>query len=102
MTTEQKNRIVSLRKAGYGYMAIARELDIPKSTISNYCRKNGLGNIVEEAGKNDLICTPHRGNLEAARKVGKSKAPAFKVTCIFADEPNEEAVAEALRILTNV
>ena len=35
MTTEQKNRIASLRSAGQGYTAIARELGLSKSAISN-------------------------------------------------------------------
>ena len=102
MTTEQKNRIVSLRKAGEGYAAIAQRLGVPKSTVSSYCRKNGLGNIVEETGKKNLISVPHRVKLEPAKKQGNSRVPAFKVTTVFADEPNEAAVAEALRILTNV
>ena len=105
MTTEQKNQIVSLRKAGYGYAAVAQELGMPKSTVSSFCRKNGLTNIIEETEKNRLICPAIRGKLDPGKKAGnagKSKVPAYKVTTIFADEPNEAAVAEALRILTNV
>ena len=33
MTTEQKNRIVALREAGYGYTAVARELGLNKNTV---------------------------------------------------------------------
>ena len=102
MTTEQKNRIVSLRRAGDGYATIAQKMDMPKSTISNYCRKNGLGNIVEGTEKKDLLSPVHRVKLEPAKKQGIPKVPAFKVTTVFADQPNEAAVAEALRILTNV
>ena len=102
MTTEQKNRIVSMRKAGDGYATIAQKLGMPKSTISNYCRKNGLGSIVEETGKKDLLSPPYRVKLQPTEKQGNSKVPAFKVVTVFADQPNEAAVAEALRILTNV
>ena len=92
MTNEQKIKISSLRRAGHGYTAIAREMGLSKSAISNYCRESGLGNT-----KNDLQKSPVRVITCAAGKV-----PAFRVTTVFADEPNEAAVAEALRILTNV
>ena len=36
MTTEQINRIVSLRKSGKGYDTIALETGISKSTISSF------------------------------------------------------------------
>lgn len=65
MTTEQINRIVTLRKSGHGYDAVAKETGISKSTISSFCKKNGLagkGNIVEETAKKDLNCSPDRGN----------------------------------------
>ncbi len=48
MTNEQKIRIASLRRSGCGYTAIARELGLTKSAISNYCRGNGLGSIIED------------------------------------------------------
>ena len=54
MTIEQKNKIVSMRKAGYGCTAVAREVNLSKSAVSNFCRKDGLAgksNIVEETGK---------------------------------------------------
>ena len=97
MTNEQKIRISSLRRAGHGYTAIAREMGLSKSAICNYCRENGLGNQ-----KNDLQKSPVRVITGAAGKVEKQSIPAFRVTTVFADEPNEAAVAEALRILTNV
>ena len=97
MTNEQKIRIAALRKAGQGYTAIAREIGLSKSAISNYCRENGLG-----GKKNDLQKPPVRVITGEAGKAEKQSAPAFRVTTVFADEPNEAAVAEALRILTNV
>ena len=102
MTNEQKIRIASLRRSGCGYTAIARELGLTKSAISNYCRDNGLGSIIVDKGKNDLQKSPVRVINGTAGKIEKQSVPAFRVTTIFADEPNEAAVAEALRILTNV
>ena len=102
MTSEQKIRIASLRRAGCGYTAIAREIGLSKSAISNYCRDNGLGSIIADKGKNDLQKSPVRVINGTAGNAEKQSVPAFRVTTVFADEPNEAAVAEALRILTNV
>ena len=110
MTTEQINRIVSLRKSGKGYDTIALETGISKSTISSFCKKNGLSgkasNKVEEIVGNSLLSSPSRGNVDAGKKpesLRKSRRTGdFKVTVSFAGEPNEAALAEALRILTNM
>lgn len=102
MTTEQKNRIVSLRKAGYGYTAVARELGLSKSAISNFCRENGLSGKAHIIEEDNLINEPSRGNTVPAESFEKSRRRVnYKVSVFFADEPNEEAVAEALRILVN-
>ena len=102
MTNEQKIRIASLRRAGCGYTVIARELGLTKSAISNYCRGNGLGSIIEGKGKNDLQKSSVRVITSEAPKPAQQGTSGFRVTTTFADEPNEAAVAEALRILTNV
>lgn len=90
LTTEQKNRIVSLRQAGYGYTAVAREVGITKSAVCKYCHQIGLAGV-----GNDLINKEDRGNVG-------SETRACKVTYHFADEPNEGVVTEVLRILMNV
>ena len=105
MTTAQKNRIVTLRIAGFGYDAIAREIGLAKSTVSSFCQKNGLARDQKNTGitgKKSLPFSPVRVNTEHAEKPVRQSVPGFRVTTFFADEPNEAAVAEALRILTNV
>ena len=42
------------------------------------------------------------GDEKKAKRLEKQGAQAFRVTLVFADEPNEAAVAEELRILANV
>lgn len=51
MTVEQKDRITALRNSGKSYAEIARELDLGKSTVSNFCLRNGV-----EAGHLPLPC----------------------------------------------
>ena len=47
MTVEQKDKITALRNSGKSYAEIARELGLGKSTVSNFCLRNGV-----EAGRN--------------------------------------------------
>ena len=95
MTTEQKNRIASLRSAGYGYTAVARELGLTKSAVRSYCHKVGLAGVME---KHDLLLPESGVNVDDTKGSGVS----CKVTYVFADEPNEDVVPEVLRILMNV
>ena len=97
MTVEQKDRITALRNNGKSYAEIARELDLGKSTVSNFCLRKGV-----EASRNNLIETPFRGNVVHAGNVEKQSVPASKVTVTYAEKPNEAALADALKILMNV
>ena len=97
MTTEQKDQIITLRSSGRSYVEIARELNLGKSTVSNFCLRNGV-----KAGKNNLISSPERGNTVHAGKVENQSIPACKVTVVYAKKTDEAALAEALRILANV
>ena len=83
MTTEQKNRIASLRSAGYGYTAVARELGLTKSAVCSYCHKVGLAGVME---KQDLLLPESRVNVTNTKGSGNS--------IIFAehlDPPNRNA-----------
>lgn len=93
MTVEQKDRITTLRNNGKSYAEIARELGLGKSTVSNFCLRNGV-----ELGKNSLIDSPFRGNVAHAGNVEKQSVPACKVTVTYAEKPNEAALADALKI----
>jgi len=49
MTKRQREQIRMYRERGYGYGTIAEKLGISKSTVSSYCRRNGLsGNSTKE------------------------------------------------------
>ena len=97
MTVEQKDRITALRNSGKSYAEIARELGLGKSTVSNFCLRNGV-----EPVKNNLIQNPFRGNTVHAGGVEKQSVPACKVTVTYAEKTDEGSLAEALRILANV
>ena len=53
MTEDQKHQILSLRKQGYGYTKIARELGVSENTVKSYCRRNSLAKVERE------VSTPH-------------------------------------------
>ena len=93
MTVEQKDRITALRNSGKSYAEIARELRLGKSTVSNFCLRNGI---------NNLLSDPVRGNVVRAGGLEKQSIPACKVTVTYAEKPNEAALADALKILMNV
>lgn len=44
MTNELKEKVIELRKEGKTYNQISEELNVAKSSISDICRKLGLGN----------------------------------------------------------
>ena len=90
MTNEQKSRIAQLKVEGKSYGEIARELDLPRTTVSNFCLRNNLNS------------TPVRGNVVHAGNVEKQSVLACKATVKYADKTDEASLAEALRILANV
>lgn len=47
MRQEQKEKIITLRRRGFGYADIERELGISRNTVKSFCRRNGLGVIQE-------------------------------------------------------
>ena len=93
MTTEQKDRIIGLRNSGKSYAEIAHDLGLGKSTVSNFCLRNGI---------NNLLSTPVRGNTVHAGSVENQSVPACKVTVMYAEKTDEASLAEALRILASV
>ena len=95
MTTEQKSQLISLRKAGYGYTAVAREIGLSKSAVRKYCQEMGLAGFIE---KQDLLLPESRANVNDTKGSGVT----CKVTHVFADEPNESVVPAVIRILSNV
>jgi len=42
MNEMQKKQISTLRSQGYGYIRIARELELSENTVKSYCRRHGL------------------------------------------------------------
>lgn len=45
MTTDERNKIVRMRKSGIGYATIAQELGLSKNTVKTFCRRNGLTSV---------------------------------------------------------
>lgn len=45
MKNTEKENITKLRNAGYGYTAIANELNISINTIKSFCKANNLGGV---------------------------------------------------------
>jgi endogenous inhibitor of DNA gyrase (YacG/DUF329 family) len=74
MTTIEKENISKLRHAGFGYTAIANELNISINTIKSFCKTNNLGGV--KAKKNNLtkeISFCLNCGLELVHTPGKKK-----------------------------
>lgn len=42
MTIDEKSGIARMRKEGYSYSAIAKEIGVNENTVKTFCRRNGL------------------------------------------------------------
>ena len=60
MKHEVKKQIKRLRTEGYGYGRIADMLGLPLSTVSSFCRRNGLGGRAKD--KQSIDVTIHNCN----------------------------------------
>jgi len=55
MTEREKAMIRMYRNIGYGYGTIAEKLGVSKSTVSSYCRRNGLDGEGAKEDKAELL-----------------------------------------------
>ena len=110
MTNAEKKRIIWLREKGYGYAQIANRMGLPKSTISTFCKRNGLAEEkkVSEKPYNCLLSGEGRGNTvtdlpQPTTVVKEDDEPEItcEVTVTYADRPDPTAVADVLSILKN-
>ena len=115
MTDAQKKMIAKMRGLGAGYTEVAKQLDLPVGTIKTYCRRNNLTGDRRDTqpkkkskkpGINDLIDAEKRGNSTTAdQPEGLENTGVFppkavcEITISFADEPDEMAVADVMRML---
>lgn len=115
MTDAQKRMIAKMRGLGAGYTEVAKQLDLPVGTIKTYCRRNNLtGDRRDTQSKkksknprgNDLIDAENRDNSTTADQPGSLEnadvlppKAVCEITISFADEPDETALADVMRML---
>ena len=61
MTSDEKNRLTAMRRAGRSYTEIALELGIAKNTVKTYCHRNHIASNSDIAG--DSEASPPREKL---------------------------------------
>lgn len=111
MTNAEKQRIIRLREQGLGYAQIANRMGLSKSTVSTFCKRNGLAEETKDnprKPKNYLLSGATHGNTstDLPQPTMLVAEPmeldiTCKVTVSYADEPDETAVADVLEILRN-
>ena len=116
MTDQQKQRIAVMRSVGKSYKEIAKTLDLSLNTVQTFCRRNMLtgrraGNPTPEdlsikPAVNGLLSVSNDGNTIADKTSGNPEnagvsrgRPAVKVKLEFAEEADETAVRDVLRML---
>ena len=111
MTNAEKQRIIRLREQGLGYAQIANRMGLSKSTVSTFCKRNGLAEEPKEKpqkSKNYLLSGATHGNTstdlpQPTTVVNDNDEPEItcEVTVTYADKPDPTAVADVLSILKN-
>ncbi len=116
MTDQEKQRIAVMRSAGESYKEIAEALSLSVNTVKTFCRRNQLtgmragGSTPEDlsatSATDGLLSAPKGGNSTVVEAPGRlentgvsRKQPAFKVKLEFADEADQTAVPDILRML---
>ena len=113
MTDQEKQRIAVMRSTGKSYKEIAKTLKLSLNTVQTFCRRNRLtgaraGSSATEdlsiiSAANGLISAPKDGNSNGAEAPGrpgvKRKQRPVRVQLEFAEEADETAVADVLRML---
>ena len=111
MTIAEKQRIIRLREQGLGYAQIANRMGLSKSTVSTFCKRNGLAEETKEKPqkpRNYLLSGGTHGKTstdlpQPTTLVAEPKDLDItcKVTVSYAEKPDETVVADVLEILRN-
>ena len=116
MTDQEKQRIAVMRSVGESYKEIAKTLNLSLNTVQTFCRRNMLtGKRAGSSDPEDLSIKPAANGLLSVSNDGNTNAnktsvnlensgvsrgrPAVKVKLEFADEPDETAIRDILRML---
>ena len=116
MTDQEKQRIAVMRSVGESYKEIAKTLNLSLNTVQTFCRRNLLtGKRAGSSGPEDLSINPAVNGLLSVSNDGNTNAnktsvnlentgvsrrqPTVKVKLEFADEPDETAIRDVLRML---
>ena len=116
MTDQEKQRIAVMRSVGESYKEIAKTLNLSLNTVQTFCRRNmltgkragsfSLEDLSINPAVNGLLSVSNDGNTNANKtsvnleNTGVSRRqPTVEVKLEFADEPDETAIRDVLRML---
>ena len=103
MTDQEKQRIAVMRSVGESYKEIAKTLNLSLNTVQTFCRRNMLtGKRAGSFSLEDLSIGNTNANKTSVNleNTGVSRRqPTVKVKLEFADEPDETAIRDVLRML---
>ena len=81
MTESQKQKIISLRRQGIGYLKIAQELGISQNTVKSYCRRNNLTKADEIIEPKEMTAESEHFCLQCGAVVPQDSKRKLKKFC---------------------
>lgn len=81
MTELQKQKIISLRRQGIGYLKIAQELGISQNTVKSYCRRNNLTKTDEITEPKEMSAETEHFCLQCGAGVPQNEKRKLKKFC---------------------
>ena len=81
MTELQKQKIISLRRQGIGYLKIAQELGISQNTVKSYCRRNNLTKADEIIEPKEMFAETEHFCLQCGAAVLQNEKRKLKKFC---------------------
>ena len=68
MTTDEKNKIISLRRSGMSMAEVADELGLSRNTVKSFCRRQGLTGDAETMPAVTITDTPFEKTCQCCGK----------------------------------
>ena len=113
LTEAQKDDIRLYREKNLGYGEIAKKMGLSKNTVCAFCIRHQLGGFrggtaipvhgeQAQAPSNESQMADSKAEPSERKRRGRKREFHPVVSVQFAEEPNEEAVKDVLRILSNI
>ena len=100
MTENEKQRIILMRNTGNGYEKIAKALNLSKSTVAAFCKRNQLSGVrANVPGKESFAISKTKKPLSKGQRYSVILNE-YMVAIQYADDDDNAAVSDITQMLT--